>query len=140
MESLQFKLVSPEYVLYDGKASMVLLPAAHGEMGVLPNHSPMIVTLTSGGISIFENSDKIDEMIFVAGGFANINESGCTVMADDGLNVKDINPDELDAYIESMNAQMAAELDAEERDNIEKNVVIAKAKIELFKRIRGIRK
>ena len=135
MASLNFQLVSPESVLYDGAVSMVLLPGAQGEMGVLPDHAPMVVALNAGIITVFANSDEIDERIFVAGGFANINEDGCTVMADEGINVKDIHPDELEAYVADMYKQIDVELDQEERENIEKNVVIARAKIELFRKL-----
>ena len=140
MASLNFELVSPESVLYFGKASMVLLPAANGELGVLPGHAPVVTKLNSGIITVFNEHNEVQERIFVAGGFANISETGCTAMADEGINVKDIHPDELETYIADMYAKMDAELDKEEIENIEKSVMIAKAKIDLFRKLKDISK
>jgi F-type H+-transporting ATPase subunit epsilon len=135
--NLKFQLVSPEGVLYSGQVTMVVLPARRGEMGILPNHAPMVAALDSGVITIYKQGDEIEERIFVAGGFANINEAGCTVMADEGINVKDIHPDELETYVTEMYQAMEAEHDKEELENIQKNVVIARAKIDLFRKLKG---
>ena len=45
MATFQFELVSPEKLLLSRQVEMATIPAAEGEMGVLPGHAPMIVAL-----------------------------------------------------------------------------------------------
>ena len=135
MDKLKFRLVSPEKILFSDMVSMAVIPAAKGEMGILPKHAPMIVTLQNGIISVYEGS-QVTEKIFIGGGFANINEQGCTVMADEGIYVKDIDPKEVQAYIEETLKEIEVIEEEEERLNLERNVAVARAKMEIWKKMK----
>jgi F-type H+-transporting ATPase subunit epsilon len=63
---------------------MVVIPASEGDMGVLPNHSPMIVLLRGGTIAIHEGG-RVTDRLFVSGGFAEITPERCTVLADEAV-------------------------------------------------------
>ena len=67
---VQFELVSPERLVLSSEVSMVVVPGAEGDFGVLPGHSPMISNVRSGVISIY-NDRAIEARIFVDGGFAD---------------------------------------------------------------------
>jgi len=82
MATLQFELVSPEKLLVSRAVEMAIIPAAEGEMGVLPGHAPMIVALRGGVISVKENGQTTDRL-FVNGGFAEVTPERCTVLADE---------------------------------------------------------
>jgi F-type H+-transporting ATPase subunit epsilon len=82
MATFQLELVSPEKLLLSREVDMVSLPAAEGEMGVLPGHAPMIVALRGGIIRVTENG-QITESLFVAGGFAEVTPERVTVLADE---------------------------------------------------------
>ncbi len=82
MATFQLELVSPEKLLLSRQVDMVSLPAAEGEMGVLPGHAPMIVALRGGAIRVTENG-QITESLFVAGGFAEVTPDRVTVLADE---------------------------------------------------------
>jgi F-type H+-transporting ATPase subunit epsilon len=55
-------------------------------MGVLPGHSPMIVTLGGGVIRVTEGG-QVTERLFVAGGFAEVTPERCTVLANEATPV-----------------------------------------------------
>ena len=74
------EIVSPERLLLSRPVDMVVIPAAEGEIGVLPGHAPMIVLLRGGILRIFEGTQETSRM-FVAGGFAEITPERCTVLA-----------------------------------------------------------
>ena len=74
------EIVSPEKLLLSRPVDMAVLPAAEGDMGVLPGHSPIILTLRGGMISLYENN-AIVERFYVAGGFAEVTPERCTVLA-----------------------------------------------------------
>ncbi|MGG5812049.1 ATP synthase F1 subunit epsilon [Falsiroseomonas sp. CW058] len=80
MATFQLELVSPEKLLLSRAVEMAVLPAAEGEMGVLPGHAPVIVTLGGGVIRVTEGG-QVTERLFVAGGFAEVTPERCTVLA-----------------------------------------------------------
>src|SRR4051794_3601508 len=82
MATFLLELVSPERLLLSRQVEMATIPAAEGEMGVLPGHSPMIVTLRGGVIRVRENGAET-ERLFVGGGFAEVSPERVTVLADE---------------------------------------------------------
>ncbi|GHD59597.1 ATP synthase epsilon chain [Thalassobaculum fulvum] len=81
-ETTQFELVSPERLVLSRDVEMVVVPGSEGYFGVLPRHAPMISTLSAGVIDIYQGGSVV-ERIFVAGGFAEVTETRCTVLAEE---------------------------------------------------------
>ena len=88
-DKVEFELVSPEKLLLSRAVDMVVVPGAEGDMGVLPRHSPTITTVRPGTIVIYEG-DAVSDRIFIAGGFAEVSDNRCTVLAEEALPVEDI--------------------------------------------------
>ncbi len=88
--ALQLEIVSPEKLLLSKAVEMVVIPAAEGDMGVLEQHSPMLVSLRGGIITLFENGNPTDRL-FVAGGFAEVTPERCTVLANEAVPVGELN-------------------------------------------------
>ena len=82
MATFLLELVSPEKLLLSRQVEMATIPAAEGEMGVLPGHSPMIVVLRGGVIRVWENGAET-ERLYVGGGFAEISRDRVTILADE---------------------------------------------------------
>jgi F-type H+-transporting ATPase subunit epsilon len=78
---VDLEIVSPEKLLLSRPVDMVVIPAAEGEMGVLPKHAPMIVLLQEGTIRLYEGG-RVSESLQVSGGFAEVTPSRLTVLAD----------------------------------------------------------
>lgn len=79
--AVSLEIVSPEKLLLAAEVDMVVIPAAEGDMGVLGGHSPMIVALRGGLISLYQGN-QVTQRLFVASGFAEITPERCTVLAD----------------------------------------------------------
>jgi F-type H+-transporting ATPase subunit epsilon len=75
------EIVSPEKLLVSESVDMVVIPASEGDIGVLPEHSRMIVLLRGGEVILY-TGEQITARYFVTGGFAEITEERCTVLAD----------------------------------------------------------
>ena len=88
-DTVEFELVSPERLLKSEPVEMVVVPGAEGDLGVLPNHSPLIATVRPGVIDIHEGGN-VKESIFVAGGFCEVSPERCTVLAEEATPVNDI--------------------------------------------------
>lgn len=86
MATFQLEFVSPEKLLLSRPVEMAVLPAAEGEMGVLPGHAPMIVALRGGVITVREGGQET-EKLFVAGGFAEVTPTRVTVLAEEATPV-----------------------------------------------------
>jgi F-type H+-transporting ATPase subunit epsilon len=48
MASLNVSVISPEKVLFEGQVESLVAPAFDGEVGILPNHAPMVTLLGKG--------------------------------------------------------------------------------------------
>ena len=86
MATFQLEFVSPEKLLLSRPVEMAVLPAAEGEMGVLPGHAPMIVALRGGVITVREDGQET-EKLFVAGGFAEVTPTRVTILAEEATPV-----------------------------------------------------
>jgi len=93
------EIVTPERLLLSRAVEMVVIPAAEGELGVLPQHSPMIVLLRGGTIRIYEGAN-VTERLYVAGGFAEITPERCTVLANEAIPVAELDRAEADRRLQ----------------------------------------
>ena len=84
-----FELVSPERLLLSEDVDMVEVPGEEGDFGVLVRHAPLISTLRPGVIKVHDGG-SITQRIFVAGGFAEVTPQRCTVLAEEAVEVGEI--------------------------------------------------
>ncbi len=86
---LALEIVSPERLLLARDVDMVVVPGTEGDIGILPGHSKLVTSLRGGLVDIYE-SGKITDRFFVTGGFAEVTESRCSVLADEIIRQADI--------------------------------------------------
>ena len=81
MAKLQFELVSQERIVYsDDEVDIVLAPGADGQLGVLPNHAPLLTALTIGELTVRKGAEE--ECFAVHGGYMEVLANKVIVMAD----------------------------------------------------------
>ena len=95
-DNFTFELVSPERLLVSEEASIVPLPGADGDMGVLANHAPLMTSLRPGVLSV-TIAEGSEESYFVRGGFADIGSAGVTVLAEFAVKASDMTKEMFDA-------------------------------------------
>ncbi|MEP3115890.1 F0F1 ATP synthase subunit epsilon [Nisaea sp.] len=125
-ETTQFELVSPEKLLYSEAAEMVVVPGTEGYFGVLPRHAPMISTLEPGVIDIHQNG-SVAERIFVAGGFAEVTETRCTVLAEEAQVLKDVDTAKVDSELSDLRDDLKDATTDFERERLENRIKILEA-------------
>ncbi len=130
MATFQLELVSPEKLLLSRAVEMAVLPAAEGEMGVLPGHAPMIVTLRGGVIAVTEGG-QITERLFVAGGFAEVTPDRCTVLADEATPVRQLSKAAAEARLKDAEAAYTAAANdtPEKRDAVMAKLLAARVAV-----------
>ena len=88
-EKIILSILTPEKVyLSEGKVDFVALPAAEGEMGILPGHISFVVQLKDGFLRY--SSDGEEEIFAILGGFAQIDKNIVTVLAEGAELTKEI--------------------------------------------------
>ncbi len=80
---LRLKVISPEKTVLDTNCTHVTLPASDGQITVYPHHAP-IYTLVSNG-EVVAHTEKGIVSMAVGSGFANINQTSITLLANFGI-------------------------------------------------------
>jgi F-type H+-transporting ATPase subunit epsilon len=104
MATLTFELVSPERILFSGAVDAVVLPASEGDMTILPGHAPTMTALKTGFLVITDRPGN-GRRVLVRGGFADVSQTGLTVLAERALPEEEITQEILDREI--LQAEMA---------------------------------
>jgi F-type H+-transporting ATPase subunit epsilon len=87
---ITLEIISPEKLLLSRPVDMVVIPGTEGDLGILPGHSKLITGLRGGLVDIYQKN-KITDRFFVSGGFAEVTEDRCSVLADDITRQSDLN-------------------------------------------------
>lgn len=127
-EAVQFELVSPEQLLVSEDVEMVVVPGSEGDFGVLAGHSPMISTVRPGVIHIFA-SGTVTSRIFIAGGFAEVMGSRCTVLAEEAMPVDDIDRAATESDLQNAVEDIRISEDPSEKKAAESRASTARAKL-----------
>jgi F-type H+-transporting ATPase subunit epsilon len=88
-KTIQVDIVSAEKSMFSGKAESVVATAIYGEIGILPNHAPLLAELKPGEVRVHINSNKT-EIFYVSGGMLEVQPDSITILADTALRAKDI--------------------------------------------------
>lgn len=97
-DKIAFELVSPERLLLAEDADMVTLPGSEGDMGVMAGHMPLISTLKPGVIDV-KGGSQGDGRYFVLGGFAEVNPTKLTVLAEQAIPMASVDAAQIDQRI-----------------------------------------
>ena len=76
---LKLEIVTPEKKVVETEADSVTVPTASGEVGILPNHAPLISALKPGILSYTQRGTT--ERIAIAGGFVEVSNDKVSVLA-----------------------------------------------------------
>lgn len=85
---IRCEIVSQDRLVFEGDVDMVILPGELGEMGILPNHAPLLSTLRFGILKVRTGGEE--QIFTVAGGVAEVQPDIVTVLADAAENVEEI--------------------------------------------------
>ncbi len=86
MAKLHLKLITPERTILDEEVVSLTCATESGEITILPNHAPLVATLTSGELVAKSGGEKGNEphFVHVAGGFIEIRPNNEVVILADG--------------------------------------------------------
>ena len=85
MSTIKVDVVSAEEQIFSGDAEFVALPGEAGELGILPQHAPLISLIKPGFVRITMPGSKEVKQVFVAGGVIEVQPQHVTVLADTAI-------------------------------------------------------
>lgn len=121
-DMLHFEIVSPERLLKDAQAAMVVVPGADGDFAALPQHAPMMSTIRPGVVEIYETEGGDVERLFVKGGLAQISPEGLTILAEEAIQLEDVDAADLNEKITAAEGEVASASDDVARAAAEKEL------------------
>ncbi|MFC4599741.1 F0F1 ATP synthase subunit epsilon [Cohnella hongkongensis] len=80
MSTLRLEIVTPERKVYEKDVNMVVARGVDGELGVLPNHIPLVTPLKVAPVKVKIGNSS--ETIAVHGGFMEVRKDKVVILAD----------------------------------------------------------
>jgi len=133
--TIQVEIVSAKEKIFSGVAEMVYAPAALGEVGIAPGHTPLISPLKAGEVRLDVGNQK-EEFFFISGGILEVQPHVVTVLSDTAIRADDLNES---AAIEAKQRAEAALADQQSEFDIAKaraEIAMAAAQIAAIQKLR----
>ncbi len=105
LKTFRLEIVSAERNLFSGEANFVVVPGVDGELGIYPNHTPLLTKIKPGTLKFHAKDESEETLFFVAGGFLEVQPTLVTVLADTVVRGEEI--DQIRAEESKRNAEQA---------------------------------
>lgn len=105
MATFNFEIITPHEKVLTKESERVILRTVEGDMGILANHAPFVSELAPGEMKVV--AEGYEERFFVSGGFLEISREKTLVLADEAINVKDIDVVKAKKEAEEAKAKLA---------------------------------
>jgi F-type H+-transporting ATPase subunit epsilon len=116
---LKLEIVTPERKVLSESVEWVTIPTVTGEISILPNHAPLISSLSPGVLS-YSHSNFVGKLA-VAGGFVEVNENKVSVLADVAEHDYEIDYEKARSEKEELEKNLSRWTGSEEEFKIEKD-------------------
>jgi len=125
--TLNLRVMAPNRIVWNSEAQEIILSTNSGQIGILPNHAPLLTALDIGVMKVRINSDW--STMALMGGFAMIENNQLTILVNEAEKGSEINPEEaqqaFDLAQESLNQATG------KKQTIEANLTFQRAKARL---------
>ena len=127
-------VVSAEEQIFSGEAEFVVLPGVEGELGIYPRHTPLFTQIRPGAVRIKIPGQPQEELVFVQGGFLEVQPHKVTVLADTAIRAHDLDE------VKALEAKKRAE-DAMTNKESDESMATAQAELSIaMAQLEAIRK
>ena len=137
--TIHVDVVSLTESIYSGDAEFVVLPGVEGELGIYPRHAPLLTQIKPGEVRIKIPGQDEPQIVFVQGGFLEVQPNVVTVLSDTAIRARDL--DEAKALESKQRAEEALQnkTSKEEIAAAEGELAGAVAQLAAIRRLRGRR-
>ncbi len=122
-------VVSAEQSLFSGRVSHLSVSGQEGELGIMPGHTPLLTAIKPGMVHLVKQGGS-EEVIYISGGFLEVQPGGVTVLADTAIRGEDLD------HAKAVEAERAA---TEQLSNPSKDIDFALVTAQLAQAVAQLR-
>ena len=134
--TIHVDVVSAEEAIFSGEAEFVVLPGEAGELGIYPQHTPLITRIKPGSVRIKPAGGGAEELVFVAGGILEVQPKIVTVLADTAIRGKDLDEAKALEALKAAEEARARATDKQEIATVEATLAMQAAQLAAIKKLR----
>jgi F-type H+-transporting ATPase subunit epsilon len=110
--TLKLEIVTPDAKVFSDDVDMVTLPGVEGEMGIYPQHVPLMTQLTAGEIIVRKGDDEF--FLAVGDGFVEITGDRVSVLTDMAIQAENIDEAKVQEAVRRAEARLTEKISDEE--------------------------
>ena len=111
------RVITPENVIYDGEADLVVVRIADGDIGVKVDHAPVVSTVEPREVRIYEDDEKY--VYATSDGFFKVSENLVQILVEEAVPPEEIDVDEAESRVEEAENELS-ELSGEEDEETQR--------------------
>jgi F-type H+-transporting ATPase subunit epsilon len=135
MATLKLEIVTPEAVTFSEDVEMVTLPGVEGEMGIYPQHVPLMTQIVPGEIVVRQGGQE--KLLAVGEGFVEITGESVSVLTDMAIAADNIDETKAEEARRRAEARLAEKLTDEETAMVQAALANSVAQLNVKRRRRG---
>lgn len=134
--TMKVDIVSAEEQIFSGEAEFVVLPGVMGELGIYPRHTPLFTEIRPGAVRMKLPNQEREELVFVQGGYLEVQPHNITVLADTAIRAKDLDEKAALEAKKAAEEAMQNKTSKEEIAQAEAELATALAQLEAIRKLR----
>ena len=139
MSTMQVEVVSNEATIYSGEASFVVVPTESGELGIYPQHVPILSKVRPGVLRLQVPGQAEEVTVAIAGGLLEVQPSKITVLADVAVRSQELDAERAKQALEAAEKQLKAADNDKARATAEAALAAAIAQLKTLDYLRNRR-
>jgi F-type H+-transporting ATPase subunit epsilon len=132
--TLKLEIVTPEAKTYSEDVEMVTLPAVEGEMGIYPQHVPILTQISAGEVIV--RKEGRDYFLAVGEGFVEITGDRVAILTDMAIRAENIDEAKAEEARQRAEARLSEKLDDEEAAMVSAALAHSLAQLQVKRRQR----
>jgi F-type H+-transporting ATPase subunit epsilon len=132
MATIKLEIVTPEAKTFSDDVDMVTLTGTDGEMGILPQHMPLMTQLVAGEIHAKKGNENI--FLAVGDGFVQVTGDKVSVLTDMAIKAENIDEAKAEEARQRAEARLAEKLSAEDTATVQASLMNALAQLKVKRR------
>ena len=130
--TIKLEIVTPEATVYSEDVDMVTLPGTEGEMGILPQHMPLMTQIVAG--EIIARKEGKDHFLAIGEGFVEVTGDHVAILADMAIRAENIDEAKAEEAKRRAEARLAEKLNDEETAAVQAALLHSAAQLKVKRR------
>jgi len=136
--TFNLQVVAPDKPAIAEEATLVVLPGEMGEFGVMAHHMAFLSTLKPGTVRVVKGQTR--ELYFVAGGFAEVNQTSVIILAEDYERADEIDLESAKKLKAQAQSQLAEKKEGADLEAVKHALARADARIKTVEEAKTLKK